>query len=65
MEPENRMVFENGIGHTFTDEEIIVLKRLLSSAKVDEEYQEALEHLQSLFLEHLDWVNLNFRTITR
>ena len=23
MEPENRMVFENGIGHTFTDEEII------------------------------------------
>jgi hypothetical protein len=54
MKAENKIVFENGIGHTFTEEEIIVIKRLLHSAEVDEEYQEALENLKSLFLEHLD-----------
>lgn len=54
MKAENTIVFENGIGHTFTEKELIIIKRLLHSAKVDEEYQDALENLQNLFLEHLD-----------
>lgn len=48
------MIFENGIGHEFTNKEIVVIKRLLSSAEAEEGYEEALEHLQSLFLEFLD-----------
>lgn len=54
MEYNNTIYFENGIEHTLTEKELIIIKRLLHSAKVDEEYQDALENLQNLFLEHLD-----------
>ena len=52
---DNTIYFENGIEHTLTEKELIIIKRLLHSAKVDREYQAALENLQNLFLEHLDW----------
>ncbi|WP_248499075.1 hypothetical protein [Staphylococcus haemolyticus] len=51
---DNTIYFENGIEHTLTEKELIIIKRLLHSAKVDREYQAALENLQNLFLEHLD-----------
>ena len=57
MEYDNTIYFENGIEHTLTEKELIIIKRLLYSAKVDEEYQDALENLQNLFLEHLDWAS--------
>lgn len=54
MKLENTMIFENGIEHTFTEKELIIIKRLLRDAKVDEEYQKELDNLRSLFLEYLD-----------
>lgn len=54
MKLRNTMYFENGIEHAFTEKELIIIKRLLHSAKVEQEYQEALENLKSLFLEYLD-----------
>ena len=55
MKYDNTIYFENGIEHTLTEKELTVIKRLLHSAKVEDEYKEELENLKNLFLEHLDW----------
>lgn len=54
MEYTNTIYFENGIEHTLTEKELILIKRLLYSAKVESGYEEELENLKNLFLEHLD-----------
>lgn len=54
MKYDNTIYFENGIQHTLTEKELIVIKRLLHSAKVEKGYEEELENLKNLFLEHLD-----------
>ncbi|CPQ83970.1 MULTISPECIES: hypothetical protein [Staphylococcaceae] len=54
MEYNNTIYFENGIEHTLTEKELVVIKRLLHNAKVQKNYEEELENLQNLFLEHLD-----------
>ena len=56
MEYNNTIYFENGIEHTLTEKELVLIKRLLYSAKIENGYEEELENLQNLFLEHLDWV---------
>ncbi|MBN5887218.1 hypothetical protein JY661_14320 [Staphylococcus aureus] len=54
MNYDNTIYFENGIEHTLTEKELTVIRRLLHSAKVEDEYKEELENLKNLFLEHLD-----------
>lgn len=54
MKYDNTIYFENGIEHTLTEKELTVIKRLLHSSKVEDEYKEELENLKNLFLEHLD-----------
>ncbi|MCS5401617.1 hypothetical protein NYT53_13435 [Staphylococcus aureus] len=54
MEYNNTIYFENGIEHTLTEKELVVIKRLLNNGKVQKNYEEELENLQNLFLEHLD-----------
>ncbi|HEL0115740.1 MULTISPECIES: hypothetical protein [Lactobacillales] len=49
----NTIRFENGIQHTFSEDEIYILKRLLDGAK-DVGNKDALDNLKNLFLEHLD-----------
>ena len=56
MEYNNTIYFENGIEHILTEKELVLIKRLLYSAKIENGYEEELENLQNLFLEHLDWV---------
>lgn len=58
MEYNNTIYFENGIEHTLTEKELVVIKRLLHNAKVGKNYEEELENLQNLFLEHLDWLEV-------
>lgn len=55
MKYDNTIYFENGIEHTLTEKELTVIKRLLHSATVEKGYEEELENLKNLFLEHLDW----------
>lgn len=54
MEYNNTIYFENGIEHTLTEKELILMKRLLYSTKIENGYEQELENLQNLFLEHLD-----------
>ena len=49
----NTIRFENGIQHTFSEDEIYILKTLLAEAK-DIGKKDALDNLKNLFLEHLD-----------
>ena len=49
----NTIRFENGIQHTFSEDEIYILKCLLEEAK-DFGKKDALDNLKNLFLEHLD-----------
>lgn len=50
----NIIYFENGIEHTLTKKELVILKKLLHAAQEEEGYEEALANLKNLFLEHLD-----------
>ena len=50
----NTIRFENGIQHTFSEDEIYILKSLLGDASEDVGEKDALDNLKNLFLEHLD-----------
>ena len=50
----NTIRFENGIQHTFSEDEIYILKSLLEDASEDVGEKDALDNLKNLFLEHLD-----------
>lgn len=59
----NRIIFENGISHTLTKDEIIILRKALSdfnwagvicSEERENELKTAHESLLSLFVDHLD-----------
>lgn len=59
----NKMYFENGIEHIFTDDEMSMLKRairnlnwadIICTEKREAELKRAYESLCSIFLEHLD-----------
>lgn len=54
MKYNNTIYFENGIEHTLTEKELIIIKQLLHSAEVEKEYENELKNLKNLFLEHLD-----------
>lgn len=54
MNYDNTIYFENGIEHTLTEKELVVIKRLLHSAEEESGYGEELANLKNLFLEHLD-----------
>jgi hypothetical protein len=55
IEYNNTMYFENGIKHEFTEYEIKVIKYSIQEfVPSNDNEKEALEHLKSLFLEHLD-----------
>lgn len=43
MEYNNTIYFENGIEHTLTEKELVLIKRLLYSAKIENGYEEELE----------------------
>lgn len=51
---DNTIYFENGIQHTLTGKELVVLKRLLHNAQEEKGYEEELVNLKNLFLEHMD-----------
>lgn len=60
---QNKMYFENGICHVFTDDEISILKRairnlnwadIICTAEREIEIKRAYDSVYSLFLEHLD-----------
>lgn len=55
----NTIIFENGVKHDFTEEEMYVLRSLINNINeicfiASEEYVEALTNLKLLFLDHLD-----------
>ena len=51
---DNTIYFENGIKHKLTLEEVTVIKTALGSVTVNEQHQEALKELKTLFLDYLD-----------
>ena len=59
----NKIIFENGISHILTDDEIKILKLALKSfnwcdvicsEEREKQLNNAYENLSSLFLDHLD-----------